>query len=119
MPTEIDSILASIAKPTTKAQLAVRKLIEDAGFTVTETKMIGAKLWIAAERKWITEKCPTGHFTLDESIYGCVGPRGKLELNLQAFLNNRTVTEPWHLRSVLTRREGHKSPAPATEAATA
>lgn len=116
MLTETETkLIDAMAKPTTARQTAVLKLFTDAGFTVKKTRMIGAKLWIEAERKWITEKNPNGHFMLDEDVYGCVGPRGKLELKFTGFMYTTEVTEPWHLRSRLERREGHKSPAVATE----
>lgn len=116
----LDTITNTGATPTA-AQLAVVKLLEDAGYVLKKdtVTMIGSKLWVNAERKWVTEDRPDGNVFLDEMLYGTVGARGALNLTFDTFGYRTKVTEPWHLRSRIERGAGHKAPAPATEAATA
>lgn len=87
----------------TARQKRILEEIASHGFVIKEdeTKMIGKMVWIVAERKYRTEQHPDGCFMLDESLYGTIGPKGKLELSISAVCNNRKLTKPYQLRSLL------------------
>lgn len=79
--------------------------IKQAGFVIKKAEMIGKKVWITAERLYVTEKNPNGHVFLDESLYGTIGPRGKLNLTYSQFTHRSKITQPWQLRARLDERK--------------
>jgi hypothetical protein len=87
----------------TKAQTALFDRFLAAGYELTKCEKMSYSrdAWIIAERKWKTKKHPNGNVFLDETLYGVVGPRGRVELTYSVFGYEDKVTEPWNLRSRL------------------
>jgi len=80
------------AKHATLRQLRIRSAIELGGYTIKREEMIGKKLWISAERLYVTDKHPNGNVFLDETLLGTIGPRGALSLEYAQFTYRTKIT---------------------------
>lgn len=68
------------------------------GWIIKKISMIGEKLWIQAEKPRADAK----NTLLDESLFGTIGQRGKIEMEYSQFTYREKVTERYILNHRIT-----------------